>query len=77
MKGVLRSGSFYLLLIGSMASVGAVGAAYQNLKLFFSLDQHMSQAQAGGIAGWVLLLSLIARPGAGWRTRKRARPTGA
>jgi nitrate/nitrite transporter NarK len=66
MGGVVRSPAFYLLLVGSMASVGAVGAAYQNLALFLKIDQHMTQPQAANIAGWVLLVSLIARPGAGW-----------
>jgi nitrate/nitrite transporter NarK len=67
---VLRSGYFYLLLIGSMASVGAVGGANQNLKLFLSLDQHLSQASMAAITSWIGMASLIGRVGAGWLSDK-------
>jgi sugar phosphate permease len=67
---VLRSGYFYLLLIGSMASVGAVGGANQNLKLFLSLDQHMAQSTMIAITSWLGAASLIGRVGAGWLSDK-------
>ncbi|HEX2310349.1 MAG TPA: MFS transporter, partial [Vicinamibacterales bacterium] len=35
---VLRQRAFYLLLVGSMCSIGAVGGTMQNLKLYLSLD---------------------------------------
>jgi MFS family permease len=69
-RNVLRSGYFYLLLIGSMASVGAVGGANQNLKLFLGLDQHLSQASMAGIISWIGMASLVGRVGAGWLSDK-------
>jgi MFS family permease len=69
-RTVLRSGYFYLLLIGSMASVGAVGGANQNLKLFLGLDQHHSQGSMAGIIAWIGMASLVGRLGAGWLSDK-------
>src|SRR5262249_41806694 len=37
-RDVLKNASFYLLAIGSMCSIGAVGGTNQNLKLYLSLD---------------------------------------
>ena len=37
--GVIRNPAFYLLAIGSMCSIAAVGGANQHLKLFLSLDR--------------------------------------
>jgi MFS family permease len=64
--GVLRDRNFYLLALGSFASVGAVGGANQHLKLLLSLDQHRAQAEALNIISWVAGVSLIGRFGAGW-----------
>lgn len=36
--GVLKNWHFYLLAIGSMCSIGAVGGTFQNLKLFMTGD---------------------------------------
>jgi sugar phosphate permease len=58
---VLRSASFYLLLIGSMCSIGAVGGTMQNLKLFLSLDLHLTQFHVAQIASLVLVGSLVGR----------------
>jgi MFS family permease len=66
MRSVVRSGSFYLLLIGSMASVGAVGGANQNLMLFLKLDQRLSEAAATSVVFFAAAMSLIGRLGAGW-----------
>ncbi len=61
----LTSREFYLLCAGSMASIGAVGGAFQNLKLLLSLDQHRSQADAKWILSSILLVSLVGRVLAG------------
>lgn len=63
---VLRAPAFYLLLVGSMCSIAAVGGTNQHLKLFLSLDHGYSQAGAAQIASLVLASSLVGRLGAGW-----------
>jgi sugar phosphate permease len=63
---VLRAPAFYLLLVGSMCSIAAVGGTNQHLKLFLSLDHGYSQASAAQIASLVLASSLVGRLGAGW-----------
>jgi MFS family permease len=67
---VLRSPSFYLLALGSFASVGAVGGAMQHLKVFLTLDQHRAQAEALDIVTCVAAASLVGRFGAGWLADK-------
>ena len=48
---ILRiSAAFYLLLIGCMCSIGAVGGTMQNLKLFLSLDVKLAQGEVAQIA---------------------------
>jgi len=63
---VLRSPFFYLLAIGSMCSIGAVGGANQHLKLFLSGDLHFTDQQAANVASLVLLSSLAGRLIMGW-----------
>lgn len=63
---VFRSRAFYLLAIGSMCSVGAVGGTMQNLKLFLSLDQQYSQASVARVLSLVLLGSIVGRLLMGW-----------
>jgi MFS family permease len=58
---VLRSPAFYLLMVGSMCSIGAVGGTMQNLKLFLSLDVKLAQGEVAQIASLVLVGSLIGR----------------
>jgi sugar phosphate permease len=66
MGPVLRAPAFYLLVVGSMCSIAAVGGTSQHLKLFLSLDHGYSQAGAAQIASLVLASSLVGRLGAGW-----------
>jgi MFS family permease len=61
MRAILRSPAFYLLAVGSMCSIGAVGGTMQNLKLFFSLDVKLPQAEVAQIMSLVLAGSLIGR----------------
>src|SRR6185295_132796 len=63
---VLKSPFFYLLAIGSMCSIGAVGGANQHLKLFLSADLHFTDRQAANVASLVLLASLAGRLIMGW-----------
>jgi MFS family permease len=63
---VFRRGAFYLLAVGSMCSIGAVGGTMQNLKLFLSLDQKLAQAEIARVASLILVSSLIGRILMGW-----------
>ena len=63
---VLRSRSFYLLLLGSMCSIGAVGGTMQNLKLYLTLDQQYGQGEVARILSLVLAGSIIGRLLMGW-----------
>jgi MFS family permease len=63
---VLKSPFFYLLAIGSMCSIGAVGGANQHLKLFLGGDLHFTDQQAANVASLVLLSSLAGRLIMGW-----------
>ena len=64
-KSILKKRSFYLLAIGSMCSIGAVGGVFQHLKLYLK-DLEFTQSQAGNIMSLVLLSSLIGRVIMGW-----------
>jgi sugar phosphate permease len=66
MTPVLKGWPFYLLLIGSMCSIGAVAGTSQNLKLFFSLDLKYSQAEAANVMSVVLGASIFGRLFMGW-----------
>jgi MFS family permease len=67
---VLRNRNFYLLALGSFASVGAVGGMNGNLKLLLKLDQHRAESEAFYILAVVAAVSLIGRFGAGWLADK-------
>jgi MFS family permease len=64
--GVFRTHAFYLLAIGSMCSIGAVGATNQNLKLYLSLDQKYTQDAAASVISTVLAFSIGGRLLMGW-----------
>jgi len=57
---ILRNPNFYLLAIGSMCSIGAVGGISQHLKLFLR-DLNFSQAHSAQVMSFVLLSSLAGR----------------
>jgi MFS family permease len=63
---VFRRKAFYLLALGSMCSIGAVGGANQHLKLFLSLDHNYAQGEAAKIISLVLAFSIIGRLLMGW-----------
>ncbi|MEO6528233.1 MAG: MFS transporter, partial [Gemmatimonadaceae bacterium] len=65
-RDVLRQPAFYLLMIGSMCSIAAVGGANQHLKLYLSLDHGYTQGGAAAVASMTLAASLVGRLGMGW-----------
>lgn len=66
LRNILKAWPFYLLLIGSVCSIGAVSGTSQNLKLFFSIDLKFTQQQSANIISLVLAASIIGRLLMGW-----------
>ena len=64
-RDILRNPNFYLLALGSMCSIGAVGGVGQHLKLYLR-DLDFSQSGAAQIMSLVLLSSLAGRVLMGW-----------
>jgi sugar phosphate permease len=67
---IFKGWPFYLLLIGSMCSIGAVSGTSQNLKLFLSIDLKYSQQEAANVLSIVLGASIIGRLFMGWLADK-------
>jgi len=59
-RTILRNPDFYLLALGSMCSIGAVGGTHQHLKLYLR-DLDFSQVQAAQVMSLVLFSSLAGR----------------
>jgi MFS family permease len=66
LRQMLKRPAFYLLAVGSMASIGAVGGTMQNLKLYLSLDRGFSQTEAGTVGTYILAGSIVGRLLMGW-----------
>jgi MFS family permease len=64
-KEILKNKNFYLLAVGSMCSIGAVGGTNQHLKLYLR-DLNFTQAEAAHVMSFVLLSSLAGRVLMGW-----------
>lgn len=64
-KDVLKNPHFYLLALGSMCSIAAVGGTNQHLKLYLR-DLHYTQVQAANVASLVLFSSIAGRLFVGW-----------
>jgi len=63
---ILTSPAFYLLALGSMCSIAAVGGTNQHLKLYLSLDRGYSQGDAAQIISLILAVSIVGRLFMGW-----------
>lgn len=66
LSGILSRPAFYFLMIGSMASIGAVGGTIQNLALYLSLDRKFAQGTIDTTLSLILVGSLIGRITMGW-----------
>jgi sugar phosphate permease len=66
LRDVLTRAPFYLLMIGSTASIGAVGGTIQNLALYLSLDRKLAQVQIDTTLSTILIGSLVGRLVMGW-----------
>lgn len=60
LREALRSPSFWLILIGSAMSIGAVGGVIQHLQLFLR-DQQFSPERAAQVASFLLASSIAGR----------------
>jgi MFS family permease len=65
-RPILRNPYFYLLAIGSMCSIAAVGGTNQHLKLYLGLDMRMPQGEIASIVSLVLASSILGRLIMGW-----------
>jgi MFS family permease len=72
-RDLFRTPAFYLLALGSMCSIGAVGGTNQHLKLFLSLDMKYTQDASATIASTVLACSIAGRLLMGWLADRVAR----
>ncbi|HKS43162.1 MAG TPA: MFS transporter [Blastocatellia bacterium] len=66
MSGIFRTPAFYLLALGSICSIGAVGGTTQHLKLFLSKDHNFSEEAAANIISLMLSFSIVGRLFMGW-----------
>ncbi|HEY7476065.1 MAG TPA: MFS transporter [Vicinamibacterales bacterium] len=66
LKELLSRPSFYFLMIGSMASIGAVGGTIQNLPLYLRLDRKFPQGTVDATLMLILIGSLVGRIVMGW-----------
>jgi MFS family permease len=66
LRGILSRPAFFFLMIGSMASIGAVGGTIQNLALYLRLDRKFPQGTIDTTLSLILLGSLVGRIAMGW-----------
>jgi sugar phosphate permease len=66
LRSILSRPAFYFLMIGSMASIGAVGGTIQNLALYLSLDRKLPQVEIDTTLSIILAGSVIGRLAMGW-----------
>ena len=66
LRPILTTPAFYLLALGSMCSIAAVGGTNQHLKLYLSIDRAYSQGDAARIISLVLAVSIAGRLLMGW-----------
>ncbi|HXW07853.1 MAG TPA: MFS transporter [Vicinamibacterales bacterium] len=63
---VMSRPAFYLLMIGSMASIGAIGGTMQNLPLYLRLDRNLPQVTIDLTLSLILVGSVVGRLFMGW-----------
>jgi MFS family permease len=66
LQTILSRLPFYFLMLGSMASIGAVGGTIQNLALYLSLDRKLPQVEIDMTLSIILAGSVIGRLTMGW-----------
>jgi MFS family permease len=66
LKQIITRPAFYFLMLGSMASIGAVGGTIQNLALYLRLDRQLPQVEIDTTLSIILAGSVIGRLTMGW-----------
>jgi MFS family permease len=66
LRGILTRPAFYFLMLGSMASIGAVGGTIQNLALYLRLDRKLPQVEIDTTLSIILAGSVVGRLVMGW-----------
>ena len=66
LRGILTRPAFYFLMLGSLASIGAVGGTIQNLALYLSLDRKLPQVEIDTTLSIILAGSIVGRLTMGW-----------
>jgi MFS family permease len=66
LRGILSRPAFFFLMIGSLASIGAVGGTIQNLALYLSLDRKLPPAEIAATFSVILAGSIVGRLTMGW-----------
>ena len=66
LRTILSRPAFYILMLGSMASIGAVGGTIQNLALYLRLDRKLQQVDIDTTLSIILAGSVIGRLTMGW-----------
>jgi sugar phosphate permease len=66
LKSIMSRPAFFFLMLGSMASIGAVGGTMQNLALYLSLDRKLPQVDIDATLSLILVGSLVGRLLMGW-----------
>jgi sugar phosphate permease len=73
LRGILSRPAFYFLMIGSLASIGAVGGTIQNLALYLSLDRKLPQVDIDTTLSTILVGSIVGRLTMGWLADRLAK----
>jgi MFS family permease len=60
LKQAMKAPAFWLILTGSLMSIGAVGGVIQHLQLYLR-DQHFSPERAALVASYLLVSSIVGR----------------
>jgi sugar phosphate permease len=65
----MRTRAFWLILTGSLMSIGAVGGVIQHLQLYL-LDQHFTRERAAWVGSFLLVASILGRVTMGYLADK-------
>jgi MFS family permease len=66
LKTIVARPAFYLLMLGSMASIGAVGGTMQNLSFYLRLDRQLGPSDIATTFSIILAGSIVGRLTMGW-----------
>lgn len=65
LRGAMRTRAFWMILMGSLLSIGAVGGIIQHLQLYLR-DQRFTPERAAQVASFLLIASILGRVSMGY-----------